>query len=600
MKPAKKDPNIQDTPEQTLGGGPNFGASYNPMGTPRTEEPNELGDLGGPGGLESVSYDNLAENRVADTTPQADEFGAPGAMNESSPVAFEEEEEMFVLLDLPEESQQKQPATPTQILQGTRYGVAIGHYHVTIAATEFGPNGAALVDSASAEIAGDGHAALTLALRDAAKKLQSRPRSVDLVLPASICEYQVVSLPAMDAKVRNSYIAQLARKALKDKEACYAGLSLAQSKTGTELLLVVAPREEVENIVRACHKAGLVPDRAVPPFLPALSLLSIDMEEAQEAAAMIDQLASDEMNLIVWDDGKLRVLRNIRKDSSSDRWEEFLDSEVYRTVAYYRTRSGGRRVQRLYLATNEDTAVMQERFQSAGMFESGVKQLAVQGIGPAAHPLTPLAAAAASLARSQAPRIDLLPFDLRNPKRKQLLTMVSLGLAALFFLAQFAGYFLARAANHRREQALAAIGEFASGMQVNEANFRTMEAEKSSFTKQVDFLDGKQRNRIPLSAVLASVLSAPMKQIYLKGMDVKTLDSLGAFEVILHGACDENIREGDGAALKRFVEGLNALPGSPRVESVPKSKTKIRAAIERTEFEVHLTYGESTPVEKKP
>lgn len=498
-----------------------------------------------------------------------------------------------------EESHLDAPAPKkTGPVNATRYGVAVAEGRVTIVSTEMRGEKLHLLEVSGAEIGGDSAAATTLALRDAAKRLGASPRSVDLVLPPSMCEYQVVSLPPMDRKGQSSYFSQLASKALRDRDAVFSILPLSSGAIASDVLLVAAPRDEVEALVKACHRAGMIPERAVPALLPSLALLSRQAAGIKDPIVLVDQLYREEVNLIVWDEERLRVHRNIRKSTGSDRWEEFLDSEVYRTIAYYRTQSGGKRVNRLYLAAGEDAPAMQQRFEAVGMFEAGVRRLEIENLEGESDPLAALAAGATAIQDAACPSLDLLPRELLNPRRRQFFTAVSLALGLLGIAGELFAWHAASKTNEKRQEALIAATEYADALAGYEEDFRAVEAQKAAFKSRVDEFDKLRKSRVPLSRAVAAVLSIRMDQVYLRSFNLQTSGKNGAFEIVLQGAADNNYSRSDTLQIEKYLKALEKIPGVRKpVERITKSPgSPTHGSTQREEFEIRLVFPtELTP-----
>ena len=517
--------------------------------------------------------------------------GTPGSLM-GSPDA----EPFIILEDGENQTRAPQAAAPAA---STRVGIAVGDREVAFAGTEFHSGKLRLLERASAQIGGQGPAALTLALRQAAKGLSRKPRSIDLVLPATICEYQVVNLPPMDPKAQGAYLSQLASRATGAPEACFAVLPLAVGAIASEVLLVAAAKEKVEGIVRACHQAGLIPERAVPPFAPALSLFATEVGSAKDPAILVDLLSLDEVNLLVWDEGRVRVHRNIRKEPGSDRWEEFLDSEVYRTVAFYRTHSGGKRVNRLYLhAHGEEGGGLRARFEAVGMFEAGVKGLVIEGLGTEGGPCLPLAAAAGALALPEAPRVDLLPAELRNPRRRQFLTAVTFSLAAIAALGEAFSYRGLWQLKRERQGALEAATDLAEALAHHGEEYRQVQGRREAFRKRVDDFEARRRQAVPLSDALASILSTRSGKIYFKSLAVQANGRNGAYEVVIHGAADNRYALGESTEIDRFLESLRKVPGARFVDrTTKKTSAPTSGGSQREEFQIRVVF----PVEvEKP
>lgn len=513
---------------------------------------------------------------------------SPGELMGSDP-SLEAGEPIVFLEDSESGSAQAKKTGPAN---ATRYGVAIAQGRVTIVSTEMREGKVHLLEVSSAEIGGDSAAATTLALREAARRLGNVPRNVDLVLPPSICEYQVVSLPPMDPRGQSGYFKQLAFKALRDREAAFSVLPLSSGAIASEVLLIAAPRDEVESLVKACHRAGMIPERALPALAPSLALLSRQAAGIKDPIVLVDQLFADEVNLVIWDEERLRVHRNIRKSTGSDRWEEFLDSEVYRTIAYYRTHSGGKRVNRLYLAAGQDAFAMQQRFEAVGMFEAGVKHLQIENLGGESDPLAAIAAGATAVAEAPCPSLDLLPRDLRDPRRRQLLTVFSLCLGFLGLAAELFAWHAARSTNETRTIALAAATDYAEALRGYEEDFRAVEEQKTKFKSQVDEFEKSRKSRVPFSKAVAAVLSVRVDQVYLRSLKLQASGKNGAYEIVLNGAADNNYSRTEALQIEKYMKELERrLPGVRRpVERTGTPGAPVQGSTQREDFEIRLVF----------
>ncbi len=495
------------------------------------------------------------------------------------------DDEIVLLEEGKEDSQET-----TQKKSSFRLGVALEVNRVTLSLVELSSERVRLVECVTSEVGGDSPAALTLALREALKKLPSYPRFVDLVLSPGSCEYQVLALPQMEESEKDTYLAQLASKSIGDREACFSVLPLSKTSISTDHLLVATPLETVEGIVRGFHRAGLVPERVLPPFAAALALFQFAKPKESGPTILVDHLYQKEVNFLIWDEGTVKVFRNIRKESGSDRWEEFLDSEVYRTVAFYRNSSGGKRVNKLHLVSPDDQSESAvQRFRAVGMFENGVEQVEIENWQDSENPLAPLAAAAAASSNLSYAGIDLLPRELRDPKRKQTLSLITLVLACILGLGELIGFYSIHQANEQKRETLKAASHLSETLSHHESAFRGVENKKRDFRKLVDRFDTIRRRRVPVSDTLVNILSVRPEKIILKGLDLQAHGNYGAYTVILYAEIrSRGAGSDDTDQLSDYVKKLESIPGASNVtkqfrgqgEAVPGANNVFKEEIE--------------------